>query len=75
MGEAMEGMQFPRLRDLEGRRVSLVLADGSVVDDALVVSCGRGRTSSVWFELGGMDFFLHRTQVLEAREPRSPRAA
>jgi hypothetical protein len=34
------------LRQLEGRQVSLALVDGSRIDDAALVSTGRGATTS-----------------------------
>ncbi len=68
-------MQSSRLRDLEGHRVSVALADGSRFDDVTLVSCGRGRVSSLWLDVGGMDVFVHRTQVLDAWEPRYGKVA
>jgi hypothetical protein len=56
------------LRYLEGHRVCLSLVDGSHLDDVMLVSAGRGATSSVWLELGGMDVFIMKSQVVEAHE-------
>ena len=57
-----------RLRELEGRRVSLAIADGSRFDDVTLVSAGRAGVSSVWLDVGGMDVFIHQSQVLDAWE-------
>ena len=54
------------LRDLEGQSVSLALADGSRLDEVVVVSAGRGRVSSLWLDVGGMDLFIHQSQVVGA---------
>jgi hypothetical protein len=56
------------LRNLEGHRLCLSLVDGSRLDDAILVSAGRGTTSSVWLEYGGMDLFILKSQVVETRE-------
>ncbi|HEX6417467.1 MAG TPA: hypothetical protein VFZ77_03195 [Acidimicrobiales bacterium] len=69
------GAATPHLRDLEGREVSLALADGSRLDGVTLVSAGRGRTPTVWVYAGGMDLFVPRTSVVDAWEARPPRAA
>jgi hypothetical protein len=63
-----------RLRELEGREISLSLIDGSRLDDVVLVSAGRTGTSSVWVFDGGMDVFVPRTQVVDAWAS-APRAA
>lgn len=68
-------VQSKRLRDLEGHRVSLTIADGSQVDNVLLVSAGRGTVSSVWLDMGGMDVFLHHSQVLAAWDHAGGKAA
>jgi hypothetical protein len=55
-----------RFRDLEGHGVSLVLADGSRLDNVTVVSAGRGQVTSLWLDVGGMDLFVHQSQVIDA---------
>jgi hypothetical protein len=58
-----------RLRALEGRQVSLSLADGSRLDSVLLVSAGRRGTGSVWIYAAGSDRFiphLHLVDVWEA---------
>jgi hypothetical protein len=57
-----------RLRDLEGREVSIALADGSRLDAVTLVSAGRGTTASVWVYTGGIDVFVPRPQVIDAWE-------
>jgi hypothetical protein len=64
-----------RLRDLEGREVSLALVDGSRLDGVTLVSAGRGGTTSVWVYAGGMDVFVPRTRVIDAWEAAPPTAA
>jgi hypothetical protein len=64
-----------RLKELEGHCVSLALADGSHLDNVTVVSAGRSGVTSVWLDLGGMDIFIHQSQVVDAWEPTGPRAA
>jgi hypothetical protein len=77
MNQAMstDRRQSNRLRDLEGRRVNLALADGSSFTGVTLVSSGRGTVSSLWLDVDGMDVFIHRTQVLNAWEPRVGAAA
>ena len=63
------------LRDLEGRQVSLALADGSRFDAVTLVSAGRGRTPTIWLYDGGIDVFVPRANVIDAWEPAPYRAA
>lgn len=62
------------LRDLEGREVSLAMADGSRLDAVTLVSAGRGGTPTVWIYAGGIDVFVPRPNVIDAWECR-PAAA
>ncbi len=55
------------LRKLEGRRVRVALTDGSRLDDVVLVSCGRGPVSSLWLEVDGVDVFVQRLQITDAR--------
>jgi hypothetical protein len=57
-----------RFRDLEGHRVSLTLSDGARLDDVTVVSAGRGGLSSLWLDVDGIDVFIHRSDVIDARD-------
>ena len=63
------------LRHLEGHRVTLVLADGSRLDEVIIVSCGRNRATTLWLDVDGIDVFVSRSQVLEAFEPAATLAA
>jgi hypothetical protein len=63
-----------RLRDLEGREISLSLVDGSRLDGVTLISAGRGGTTSVWVFASGMDVFVPRTRVIDAWET-APAAA
>ena len=56
------------LRDLEGREVSLSMADGSRLDAVTLVSAGRGGTPIVWIYAGGIDVFVTRPHVIDAWE-------
>jgi hypothetical protein len=61
--------QGGQLRDLEGRRISLALADGSRLDDVTLVSAGRGRTPTLWLDVAGIDVFVDRLRVVDLWEP------
>ena len=63
------------LRDLEGREVSIALADGSRFDAVTLVSAGGGRTPTVWLYDGGIDVFVPRVTVIDAWENVPSRAA
>jgi hypothetical protein len=62
------------LLELEGREVSLALADGSRLDAVTLVSAGRGRTPTVWLFAQGIDLLLPRRCVIAAWEARPARA-
>jgi hypothetical protein len=62
------------LRTLEGRQVSLALADGSRLDDVTLVSAGRGRTPTLWVYMSGIDLFVPRHDVIDAWDPAFPLA-
>jgi hypothetical protein len=69
----METTSHPQLRSLEGRRVSLALADGSRIDDAQLVSAGRPPLESIWVFVNGADTFLSLADVVAVWEPVSHR--
>ena len=70
----METTPHPtQLRSLEGRQVSLALADGSRIDDVQLVSAGRPPLETIWVVVSGMDTFLSVAQVVAAWEPVSHR--
>ena len=56
------------LRYLEGRRVGLVLTDGSRILDAQLISAGRPGLSSVWILIDGTDSFIPVMAVAEVWE-------
>ena len=56
------------LRHLEGRRVGLVLNDGSRIVDAQLISAGRPGLSSVWVLVDGTDNFIPVLTVTEVWE-------
>ena len=62
------------LRHLEGRRVGLVLSDGSHILDAQLISAGRPGLSSVWILIDGTDSFIPVMTVTEVWEisPANP---
>lgn len=62
------------LRHLEGRRVCLVLTDGSRILDAQLISAGRPGLSSVWVLIDGTDSFIPVMTVTEVWEtaPATP---
>ena len=62
-----------QLRHLEGRRVSLALADGSRMDDVELVSAGRPPLESIWVFAYGLDTFLSVAEVVAVWEPISHR--
>jgi len=56
------------LRHLEGRRIGLVLADGSRIVGAQLISAGRPGLSSVWILIDGTDSFIPVMTVTEVWE-------
>jgi hypothetical protein len=64
-----------RLGNREARRVTVALADGTILNGATLVSSGRGGVSTLWLEMEGVDVFIDRAQVLEINGPRSEKAA
>jgi hypothetical protein len=56
------------LRHLEGRRVGLILDDGSRIVDAQLISAGRPGLSSVWILIDGNDSFIPVLTVSEVWE-------
>lgn len=56
------------LRHLEGRRVGLVLNDGSRIVDAQLISAGRPGLSSVWVLVDGTDSFIPVMAVTDVWE-------
>ena len=61
-------MSTKELRQLEGRQVSLALVDGSRIDDAALVSTGRGGTTNLWIYTNQEDAFIPMSQIIEVWE-------
>ena len=56
------------LKQLEGHRVSLALADGSRIDDCELVSVDRGRQGHLWVHANGGDAFVPLSKVSDVWE-------
>ena len=57
-------MTSARLQSLRGRQVSLVLRNGTRIDDCRLVSAGRSSTGTVWLVCNGADVFVRREELL-----------
>jgi len=57
-----------RFRCLEGRHVSVVLADGSRIDDCELISAGHHGTGSLWLYADGTDTFVALVDVTDVSE-------
>jgi hypothetical protein len=69
----MTNRDRPRFRCLEGRHVSVALADGSRIDDCELVSVGHQRMGSLWIYANGTDLFVPPGDVLDLWESVPPR--
>jgi hypothetical protein len=58
-------------KNLEGRRVSVALADGSRIDDCELVSGAHHGTHSLWLYSNGADTFIAVGHVTDLWESRS----
>jgi hypothetical protein len=58
----------PQLGELEGRRVSVALDDGSRIDDCQLVAFGRHNVATVWLVADGADLFIPVTRVVDIWE-------
>ena len=63
------------LRHLEGRRVGLILDDGTRILDAQLISAGRPGLTSVWILIDGTDNFIPVMTVTEVWEIANPSQA
>jgi hypothetical protein len=66
----MTGVRQSQLRGLEGRRVSVSLANGSRIDDCQLVSWGCTRTRNLWLFANGEDTFVSFDDVVDVWEAR-----
>ena len=65
----MTAQQKRDVRKLEGRTVHLALADGSRIDEVVLVSAGR---QSLWVFTNGEDRFVPVGQVVDVWEAHAP---
>ncbi|MGH9281833.1 MAG: hypothetical protein ACRD0S_02730 [Acidimicrobiales bacterium] len=66
----MSQRRISQLRSLEGRTVSVALADGSRLDGCQLVSGGRRGLGSLWVFANGADLFIPLPDVLDCWEVR-----
>jgi hypothetical protein len=64
----MSQQRIAELKLLEGRRVSVALADGSRIDDAQLVSAGRTGARTLWVFTNGTDAFIPFPELLDVWE-------
>lgn len=64
----MSRTRLSQLRSLEGRQVSVALADGSRIDDCQLVSAGRPGVQTLWVFINGTDTFVPLPEVVEVWE-------
>jgi hypothetical protein len=57
-----------QLRSLEGRQVGVALRDGSRIEDAQLVSSGRGNVRTLWVFTKGFDAFVPLSDVVDVWE-------
>jgi hypothetical protein len=62
------GRVTDRFRCLEGRHVSVALADGSRIDDCELISAGHHGAGSLWLYADGTDTFVALVDVADVRE-------
>ena len=60
------------LKQFEGHRVNLALADGSRIDDCELVAVDGGRRGHLWVHANGADAFVPLSKVADVWE--APRA-
>jgi hypothetical protein len=64
----MSKHRMNQLRALEGRRISVALADGSRINDGQLVSAGRTQLRTIWVFADGTDTFVPLTDVVDLWE-------
>ncbi len=65
---AMSPDQISQLKSLEGRQVGVALTDGTRIDDAQLVSSGRGHARTLWVFTNGLDAFVPLVEVVDVWE-------
>lgn len=68
----MSTRDFSQLTELQGRRVSVALADGSRIDDCQLVSAGRHGVPTLWLVDDGADVFIALERVIDVWEAPDP---
>ena len=66
--KGMTHHQRRELRELEGHRVSVALADGSRIDDCELVAVGQGPRGHLWVHANGADAFVPIAKVADVWE-------
>ena len=64
----MTRQEIGDLKELEGHRVGLALADGSRIDDCELVAVYRGRCGHLWVHANGTDAFVPLSKVADVWE-------
>jgi hypothetical protein len=64
----MSQERMSEMRCLEGRQVSVALADGSRIDDCQLVSAGRPGVQTLWVFTNGADAFVPLPEVIDVWE-------
>jgi hypothetical protein len=59
-----------RWRSLEGERVAVALADGSIIQNATLVLGSRATASTLWLEINGADVFVEASAVTAVTKVR-----
>ena len=65
---AMTRQDRVQLKELEGHRVNLALADGSRIDDCELVSVDGGQRGHLWVHANGNDAFVPLSEVSDVWE-------
>lgn len=60
--------QLRRWRSLQGRQVSIAVADGSCIQDCQLISTGVPGTDNLWVFSNGRDVFVPVEEVLDVWE-------
>ena len=69
----MTPKQLRDIRELQGRRVSVALTDGSRIDDCQLVSVGRHKLGGLWLFSNGTDIFVAIDSVRDVWETQASR--
>lgn len=64
----MTSRDLSQAGELQGRQVSVALADGSRIDDCQLVSCARPNVATMWLVADGADLFVPVDRVVDIWE-------